>query len=153
MDEAGSDYKKIMAYIDRYPAAVLSTVRDDGTPHGAVIYAVTASHHTLCIVTKTGTEKYKNITQRPDVALTFFDEREGSTLQVTGKAYIADDSQMISYVLDKMQKMHAMESGWLPPVSKVTAGDYAVVGVELVSARLTEFQSAGNSVSFTELQE
>jgi general stress protein 26 len=152
MDETSPNYTKIMEYIDQNPAAVLSTVDKEGTPHGAVIYVCTASHGTLCFVTKNVTKKYSNITERPSVSLTFFDERSSSTLQVQGSAYIASDSKMVDYVLDKVKKMHAMQAEWLPPVSKIQDGDYAVVGIEIQHARLAEYQGIGISgATFTEL--
>lgn len=153
MDEADPAYGKIMTYIDRNPAAVLSTTGKDGAPHGAVVYVCTASHGTVCFVTKNLTKKYANLVDHPQVCLTFYNEKESSTLQISGKAFIADNPDMIDYVMDKIAKVHALQSDWLPPVSKVQAGEYAVVGVELTHARLAEFQGMGigsNSI-FTEL--
>jgi general stress protein 26 len=153
MDETDPAYTKIMDYIERHSAAVLSTTNDDGTPHGAVVYVCTASHRTVCFVTKHRTQKYNNIDQRPIVGLTFFNEKEGSTLQATGSATITDDHQMIDYVMDKIAKSHVIQAGWQAPVTKLKGGDYLVVGVELTTARLTEYQGAGisNEPTVTEL--
>ncbi|MET0779783.1 MAG: pyridoxamine 5'-phosphate oxidase family protein [Candidatus Saccharimonadales bacterium] len=145
MDETDPNYSKIMAYIDRNPAAVLSTINDDGTPYGAVVYVCSASHRTVCFVTKRRTQKYKDIDQRPIVSLTFFNEKEGSTLQTTGAATITNDHQMIDYVMDKIAKSHVMQAGWQAPVTKLEGSDYLVVGVKLDTVRLTEFQGAGIS--------
>lgn len=153
MDENNPNYHKIMDYIDRNPAAVLSTVGEDGTPHGAVVYICTTSHLTVCFVTKNLTKKYANIASNPKVSLTFFNDRESSTLQAQGRAFVAEDPQMVDYVMQKTAKMHAIQSDWIPPVSKIQAGEYAVVGIELDSARLAEYQGAGISGgNFTELK-
>jgi len=153
MDEANPAYNKIMNYIEHNPAAVLSTLGEDGAPHGAVVYVCTASHHTLCFVTKNQTKKYFNITKQPKVSLTFYDERESSTLQATGRAFVADDTQMVNYVLDKITKMHAIQAFWKPPVTKIHDGEYVVVGVELDSARLAEYQGmdTGSGGVFTQI--
>ena len=152
MDETNPSYAKIMEYIDHNPAAVLGTVDEDGVPHGAVIYVCTASHGTVCFVTKNVTKKYANIADRPSVSLTFFDERQSSTLQVQGRAFIAQDAQMVDYVLDRVKKIHALQAEWLPPVSKIQDGEYAVVGIEVQHARLAEYQGTGiGGASFTEL--
>ena len=143
MNEADPAYAKVMAYIDHHPAAVLGTVDEDTQPHGAVVYVCTASHGAVCFVTKNLTKKYGNLAAHPQVSLTFYDEKESSTLQVAGKAFIADDPDMINYVMDKVAKLHSLQSDWLPPVSKVQAGEYAVVGVELTHARLAEFRGMG----------
>ena len=143
-----------MTYIDNNPAAVLSTVDDAGKPHGAVIYVCTASHGTVCFVTKNLTRKYVNITERPDVHLTFFNERESSTLQLEGTATVTDDPAMIDYVMKKMTQSHAIQSDWLPPVTKVQAGEYVIIGVKIVNARLAEFGgSSGDGKTFTDLQD
>jgi len=64
MDETNPNYAKIMNYVERNPAAVLSTMGEDG-PHGAVVYLIPASHGTLCFVTKNQTKKYANIVNQP----------------------------------------------------------------------------------------
>lgn len=143
MDENNANYAKVMAYIDRNPAAVLSTTGDDGSPYGSVVYVCTSSHGTLCFVTRTSTKKYKNLVDRPQVSLTFFNEKESSTLQATGRAFIADNPKLIDYVFDKIAKIHAMQADWLPPVSKLSTGDYSIIGVELTGARLAEFGGVG----------
>lgn len=143
MDEANPDYAKIAAYIDRNPAAVLSTLREDGTPYGSVVYVVTASHHTVCLVTKTSTETYKNMAKRPQVSLTVFNERESSTLQAMGNAYITDDKQLIDYIFEKLAKVHVMQSDWVPPVTRIPTGEYVVIGIEITIARLAAYQGTG----------
>jgi uncharacterized pyridoxamine 5'-phosphate oxidase family protein len=143
MDETNPDYTKVMSYIDRNPAAVISTVGEDG-PHGAVVYAIAASHGTICFVTKNQTKKYANIASHPSVSLTFFNEKEGTTLQISGQAFVADDSQGLKeIVMSKMTKAHAAMADWLPPVTKLENGEYAVIGIEIQSARLTDFGGMG----------
>lgn len=145
MDEANPNYTKIMEYIERNPAAVLSTTSEDG-PHGAVVYLIPASHGTLCFVTKSQTKKYQNIVDHGSVSLTFFNERESTTLQITGNAYVADNSHGLKeIVMEKMTRSHAMVSSWLPPVTKIESGEYAVIGIEIKYARLSDFGATGIS--------
>lgn len=152
MDETDPNYAKIMGYVDHNPAAVLSTVGNEG-PHGAVVYVVPASHGTLCFVTKTKTQKYTNLMEHPSVSLTFFNEKEGTTLQATGKAFVADNAELKDFVLDKMREAHAIRTNWSPPVTRVGAGEYAVIGIELTYARLAEYQGLGIAgPDFTELK-
>lgn len=141
-----------MDYINRNPAGVLSTIGEDG-PHGAVVYIIAASHGTLCFVTKNRTQKYANLVSHPLVSVTFFNERESSTLQVTGQAYVADDTQGLKeIVMEKMAKAHATMTDWLPPVTKITDGEYAVIGIEIKKARLTNFSGLdSNGPTITEL--
>jgi uncharacterized pyridoxamine 5'-phosphate oxidase family protein len=140
MNENDPSYIKIMDYVEANPAAVLSTADKDGTPHGAVIYVMVGSHGTLCFVTKNKTRKFQNILDQPGINLTFFNEKDSSTLQVAGRAFVADSPALQNMILDKMKALHAIRSEWVPPVTKVQAGDFVVVGVEIASARLTSFQ-------------
>ncbi len=142
-----------MQYIEQNPAGVLSTAGQDG-PHGAVIYVIPASHATLCFVTKNQTKKYTNILKQPQVCLTFFNEKESTTLQATGKAYVADDKQGLKeLIMNRMAEAHATQSNWLPPVTELNSGEYAVIGIELSYARLTDFGKMDvDGPSITELQ-
>ncbi len=140
MDTA--NYVKITQYIDHNPAAVLGTIGEDG-PHGSVIYAVTATGRMVCFVTKDQSRKYKNLIAQPQVCLTFLNEKEGTTLQASGKAFVAGDPGLKEMILDRVTKMHAMMSGWAPPVTKLADGEYVVIGMELERATLTEYQDAG----------
>ena len=152
MDESDPGYAKIMGYVERNPAAVLSTTGSDG-PHGSVIYVVPASHGTLCFVTKNKTKKYANLAEHPLVSLTIFNEKESSTLQAVGSAYTADSLELKEFVMDKMRKAHAMMADWLPPVTKLNGGEYVVIGIELTYARLAEYQGMGiTGPTFTELK-
>ena len=141
MDETNPNYVKITGYIERNPAAVISTIGEDG-PHGAVVYVITASHGTLCFVTKNKTRKYTDIVNHPSVSLTFFNEKEGTTLQISGQAYAADNNTGLKdIVLDKMKSAHAMVSNWAPPVTKIMDGEFAVIGVDIKTARLVDYGS------------
>ena len=143
MDESNPAYTKIIDYIGRNPAAVLSTVGEEG-PHGAVIYVMAASHGTLCFVTKNETRKYENIVKNPTVGLTIFNEKEMSTLQASGRAFIADNtSGLKDLVMSKMEDVHATMSDWLPPVTKLANGEFVVIGIELNRVRLSDYGGQG----------
>lgn len=145
MDTSNPDYNKIVTYIEHNPAAVLSTIGEDG-PHGTVIYVITASHGTLCFVTKNKTKKYQNILVNPAVYFTFFNDKEMTTLQIAGKAYEADNTGGLKdLVIDKATKAHALMSDWLPPVTKIKDGEFAVIGVDISYARLTDYSNISMS--------
>ena len=147
------NYTKIMNYIDRNPAAVVGTLNEDGTPRGSVVYVCALSDQTVCFITKNLTQKYINLSARPQVSLTFLNERESSTLQANGVAHVANDAQLIDVVMDKITKIHAIRAEWLPPISKLRSGNYAIICVKLTSARLAEYEGLdiGSDQIFTEL--
>jgi general stress protein 26 len=154
MDERSSEYQKIMEYITAHPAAVVSSINDDGSPHAAVVYIFPVSHHTVCFITRNLTHKYQNIYQRSQVAITIFDERDSSTLQAAGKAFVANNEQMLSTMQSKMERLHAVRADSMPPIEKLQqSGDYVLVGIELQTARLAQYQGLDISLdgAFTEI--
>lgn len=146
-------YAKLMHYIDRNPMAVLGTINDDGTPHGAVVYVCGLSNGTICLVTKNQTRKYANLIARPTVSLTIGNDKENSTLQASGQASVISDAVLIDAAMKKMIDVHAMTPEWLPPLAKLRAGNYAVIKIEVTHARLGEFkdQQIGSERIYTEI--
>lgn len=154
MDESSPEYLKIMSYIESHPAAVVSTTNEDGSPHAAVVYVFPVSHHTICFVTRNQTRKYQNIYQRAQVAITIFDEHDSSTLQATGRAFVTNDEQVLGTMKERMEKLHALRADAVPPVEKLQqAGDYVLVGVELQTVRLAQYQGIDVNLNgaFTEM--
>ncbi|SRR6266568_2169672 len=151
--QISKNYTKVMNYIDRNPAAVVGTINADRTPQGSVVYVCTLSDQKVCFITKNLTQKYINISERPQVSLTFFNERESSTLQASGRATILNDARLIDMVMDKITHIHAMRAEWLPPISKLRAGNYVIIGISLTGARLAEYRGLdiGSNQIFTEL--
>lgn len=150
MDEGSADYLKISNYIDAHPAAVVSTSNADGSPHASAVYVFNVSHHTVCFVTRNLTRKYQNIYDRPEVSLTILDERDVSTLQATGKAFVANDEHMLGYALQKIEKLYAIRADTLSPVDKMRdAGDYVLIGLEITHARLTTYQGIDTNMNET----
>jgi len=142
-----------MNYIERNPMAVLGTINDDGTPHGAIVYLCGLSNQTVCFITKNLTQKYVNLTERPTVCLTIGNDKDSSTLQMSGQAYVIDDPQVMDVAMQKIQAVHAIMAEWLPPLAKLRAGNYAIIAVKLTKARLGEFRGLdiGSQNIYTEI--
>lgn len=131
----------MLGYIKANPAAVLSTVNADNTPQSAVVYIYgDDAQPKLYLLTKTGTAKYENLHARPAVCLTVFNAAELSTLQASGQAAVVDDLGTIQHVMDAIGQTHAKGAPGPPPVSQIQAGAYAVIAIELTSARLNNFK-------------
>jgi len=140
MDTNYSTYDKIKQYIDANPIATLSTINLDGSPYGAAVYVCTDdTRRVIYFLTKTGTKKYKNLSSRDQVSLTIVNPDQNSTLQLNGRAVATHDSNTIDMVVKKITRTHASASEWLPPVSKLHAGSYVIVAVEVWHARLAQF--------------
>ncbi len=137
-----STYRKIKAYIDQNPIATLGTVGGAGTPSGAIVYVCTdpRDHPIVYFLTKQQTEKYKNLRDYHQVSLTIVNPAENSTLQAKGRAFDVEDAMMIDLVMEKIAHDHVSAKEWLPPIAKLRAGAYVIVGIELTYARLAQFQ-------------
>lgn len=146
-------YSKIVEYIDFNPIATLGTVNLDGSPHGAAVYVCAIDgRHMVYFLTKTETRKYKNLSTRNRVSLTIVNSAENSTLQADGRAVTVRDSKVIDMVAKKITLAHSLAKEWLPPIAKLRAGAYVIVGVEIWHARLAKFEgmTIGDEHIFTE---
>jgi len=134
-------YHKVKAYIDKNPIATLGTINPDGTPSGAVVYICTDPEHPVVyFITKQETKKYQNLRDRHKVSLTIVNPTESSTLQANGRAYEVESAMTIDMVMKKIAHDHVSAKEWLPPIAKLRAGAYVIIGVELTYARLAQFQ-------------
>jgi general stress protein 26 len=133
-------YQKIAAYINDNPITTLGTLGPDNMPHGAVVYICPdEEQHIVYFLTKNQTQKYTNIQASPNVSLTIVNPDQNSTLQANGTAFTVKDSHALDMVTRRMVTAKPETSAWLPPVSTLEAGQYVVVGIKIVHARLAEF--------------
>lgn len=130
---------------------ILGTIDKKGRPYGTAVFMITMAGQ-LYFITKTDTQKFKNIGHNPHVSVTNADPAENSSLQVTGKAYVVNDATAIEMVMSKMTKVYARSADWLPPLVKLRAGPYQVVRIKVEHARLANFKGkhAGGSDIFKE---
>lgn len=134
-------YGKIRDYIDHHPVATLGTVNADGSPHGAIVYVYAGTRQpVIYFITKHDTNKYQNLQERPRVSVTVVDPSENSTLQADGRAFTVQDPGVIDMVMKRAARAHASSKELLPPIAKLRAGAYEVVGIELAQGRLAHFQ-------------
>lgn len=138
--DTSEKYAQIADYINRNPIAILGTVGKDGLPKGAAVYVYAdREKHVVYFLTKNKTQKYINLQANEDVSLTIVNPQENSTLQASGKAFTAHDSQALDAVTKQMVRVNPSSSKWIPPVSRLEAGQYVIVGITLQHARLAEF--------------
>ena len=157
MDKLTQDRLKVMRYVDEHPIVVLGTLDDYHRPQGAVVYAVSGDPSTkmhIYFLTKEDTEKFHNLKARPAVSITSYDEQDVSTLQAQGHAEIERSPQVIDKVMKQLTRTHAHAAEWLPPIAKLRAGSYIMVGITITHARIGEFKGApiGGHDIFTEVK-
>lgn len=144
----------IMSYIDVNPIATLGTIDPDGSPHGAIVYVCADNYKPVVyFITKTETAKYKNMLADKRVSLTITHPTENNTLQAKGVAEEIRDAQVIDDAMKKLTTLHVSATDWLPPIAKIRAGAYVLMGITLEWARLAEYDgmSIGDERIFTQM--
>jgi general stress protein 26 len=147
-------YNQILSYVDKNPIATLSTINPDGSPHGAIVYVVADDYrHVIYCLTKTQTRKYTNLKKYPSVSLTIVRPSDNSTLQTSGRAFEVHDMKIIDSVMKKVAQITAVAPEWLPPLSKLNAGELVLIGIDLTYARLAHFKdrAIGDESIFIEM--
>jgi general stress protein 26 len=155
MDRDDDAQSAILSYVDIHPVATLGTINPDGTPHGAIVYACADTYRPVVyFITKNGTAKYKNLQADSRVSLTITHPAENSTLQANGVAREIVDPVVIDEIMKKLTRLHVNAHEWLPPIAKLRAGAYVLIGIELTWARLAQFEgmTIGDERIFTQLQ-
>lgn len=120
---------------------VLGTVTESGVPYGAVVYIHQESPTLLYFVTKTDTQKFKNIQHNPHVSLTGVQPSDNTTLQVSGKASVESDPTTIEHVMGEMTKVYVRGADVVPPIARLRAGAYQVIRVHVSHIRLADFKN------------
>lgn len=134
-------YATIRDYVTKNPIATLSTTDIHGVPHGAVVYICADSYRSVVyFITKQDTAKYRNLKEHRQVAVTVVNPSENSTLQANGRAFEVDDAITIDEVMKKIAHGHVTAKDWLPPIAKLRAGAYVIIGIELTHARLARYK-------------
>lgn len=147
-------YDTIQTYINQNPIATLGTISPDSSPHGAIVYVYADNLHPyVYFITKQATRKYENLIEHSQVSLTIVNPSDNSTLQANGRAFEVQDPIIIDTVMQKIAHEHISAKEWLPPIAKLRAGAYVIIGIELTNARLAQFKGMviGDEHIFTKL--
>jgi uncharacterized pyridoxamine 5'-phosphate oxidase family protein len=128
-------------FLKHHDVCVLSTVNKAGDVSGATVYYVTDEENNMYILTKTGTEKSKNVLNHNQVALTIFETEIPKSLQLKGRASIVIDQNLKLVVFDQLSRMRRYGAELnLPPVTKLKHGAYEVLRIVLESAKYVDYK-------------
>lgn len=130
--------KEIMSkFINEHSFAVLSTINAEGHPHGTALYAGSDKNLNVYFKTKSGTAKSSYVDNDDMVALTFGDEAEQATLQLSGsvaEVYDPAEGAAAMELLDSLQH-HSKDAR--PPITKLNAGSYIIFRITPDWAHMT----------------
>lgn len=131
------------AFIHSQSTAVLSTVNREGNVHGSVIHYV-YKDGVFYFVTKSDTNKSKNIAVHGQVAITIHPADSLKTAQISGYAEIEDDQEIVTSVYQTIStpKIY-IEGHHFPPVISMKKGEVVVLRIVPTSIEYQDF-SKGN---------
>lgn len=129
----------IVDFANDNPLCTISSVNDDGTPHGAIVYYCTADADSYYMLTKRGTHKWHNLSARPNLALTSVNNTRDKSLQVSGTAIETTDTNELDFILHQMAQAQKGSSSILPPIAKIQAGEYVAVKIKPTYCKFTDY--------------
>ena len=117
IDDRSSLRKMAKDFIERNRMGSLATSDKQGNPHVATIYCIVNKDLTLYFSTRVESRKYHNLTNRPTVAMTFNNEKDMTTLQLTGVAGRIETLSIEQEILRELILIRYGEPNWpVPPV-------------------------------------
>lgn len=135
----------IYDFLSHNKAGVLTSVDPSGSPHGSVIYFTVNQQFEVRFLTKSRTKKYGNIKHNNRVMLVVFEPQSQSVAQVIGTAHEIEDNNQLNAVAAAISITSIRTSeGGIPPISKLTAGEYRGFSIEPIQIRYAAFASKGS---------
>jgi len=133
---------QVSTFLNKQNTAVIATVNVDGKPNASVIYYRFDDKGSVYFITKTSTQKYRNILTNTNVALCIYDEKARATTELVGRAFeVTEEAEQIE-VLDKMAKIRRDDDDvWLPPVADLKSGKLVVMKVEISNVTFNDYKN------------
>ncbi len=132
--------KEQQLFLQTHYVGVLSTIGRTGTVCGSVVYYVFDGSRIL-LLTKSETDKARNILANQDVAFTVYEELSYETLQAKGTASIVTDNDTRDRTFRKITSMRNIEDQVTSsPVTKIHEGSYVIIEVILTEVKYTKYK-------------
>ncbi|MBI3494475.1 pyridoxamine 5'-phosphate oxidase family protein [Candidatus Saccharibacteria bacterium] len=145
--------EKILEYLAKQRVIALSTSDQDGVLHSAVVYVYGKAVKNWYVVSKQDTKKVRNLKAHPRFSAVAYDRHDNSTLQARGLVRVEEDQDIIGEAMAAMAKIYGTEKDYLPPIAKISAGEYVVLRLEVEWLRFAAYGGAtpGSEKIFIEL--
>lgn len=134
--------EKIVSFIQEHPLVVVGTVNANGWPYGAAVYVGVDAGLNLYFLTKSETDKSKNILENNHVSITVADEASQTTLKLRGEAGRLATPEEHEQALSALGAVKRGDGDWLPPLPKIHAGYYLVYKITTQYANLSVYENS-----------
>src|SRR5689334_17337073 len=99
MDGRQSLKDEVYTFLKEDYLGILASVNKDGMPHVTPLYCLVDENLNLYFTTNTSGAKYCNITERPNVAMTFVNNDDMSCVQLRGQAMLIENTKVENRIL------------------------------------------------------
>jgi len=115
----------ITSFLDNHPQGALTTIDIHGRLHGSVVNAFLIDAHSYAFMTKKDTQKYTNLQANATISFVSFDPFSRTEAELEGVAYLVEDQEEASRILDVIDKA-ADKGRWHVSPYVTTQDDYAL---------------------------
>ena len=131
-----------LKFLREHNLGVLSTISREGSINGATVYYLIDKDNSLYVLTKSETEKGRNILSNEQVGFTIYDEEKLQTAQIRGDAGVETDREIINYVHEQLSKPRKYNSIIKhPPVTKLHEGMFIVIRISPSQIKFHDFNN------------
>ncbi len=136
-DQKVESFGRVYDFIRLNRAGALATIDEAGHPHVAIVYVIVHEDLSLYFSTRVEGRKFQNLLDRPVVSLTFFNEDDMESVQLTATAERVESLQLEQEILHKLIVYRYGEPNWpVPPVKMFEQG----ATNELAIIKITPFE-------------
>ncbi len=131
---------RIREILNTLGVGVLATANDRGELYASTIYLIVDPDLIVYFLTKKRTTKHANLQQHPNVALTVYDTKTLTEIQIRGQAEITNDKTRLSYLLTRtLITNKSISQSQTLPIDRLDAGDYVVYRLQPIIIRLADY--------------
>ncbi len=123
--------RRVKGFLQEHPVGVLSTVGGDSASYSTTVYFVADDNLNIYFLSKTETQKVKNIRDNNKVMLVAFETKTQTNIQISGSAYEEKDGPSSQNIFKEIiEAARKTSNAEVPPVSKLLAGAYAAYKIK-----------------------
>lgn len=103
--------------------ASLATTDGDNIPHVTILYCLVRPDLSIYFMTRVEARKFQNLMDYPIVGMAFHNEKDLTTVQLTGKAERINDFSQENKILYELLRLRGEEQDWtVPPIELFKRG-------------------------------
>ncbi len=136
---------RVFQFLREHQTGVLATASPGGKPNASVIYYTADAALNITFITKRRTQKGENLHVNNLAELVVYDEKSQSTASVAGRVVEIDNQEEASQIFrNALRASLSTAESAVPPISKITAGNYVAYRIEPGVVSMAVFNKRGS---------